>query len=47
MVYIKAMQENVDNDESRRDQIDRGKLQINVTSEVDSFPISDAVVSIS
>lgn len=47
MVYIKAMQENPETDETRRDHIDKGKLQINVTSEADSFPISNAVVSVS
>lgn len=47
MIYMKAMQDNAENDDSIRDHIDRGKLQINVTSEVDSFPVSDAVVSVS
>ena len=42
MVYIKAMQENTENDAARRDQIERGLLQINVTSDVDSYPVSDA-----
>ncbi len=44
MIYIKAMQEN---DDSNRNHIDKGMLQINVTSEVDSFPVSDATVSVS
>ena len=47
MVYIKAMQENTENDAARRDQIERGLLQINVTSDVDSYPVSDAVISVS
>ena len=47
MVYIKAMQENAENDAARRDQIERGLLQINVTSDVDSYPVSDAVISVS
>ncbi len=47
MVYIKAMQENTENDAARRDQIERGSLQINVTSDVDSYPVSDAVISVS
>ncbi len=47
MVYIKAMQENAKNDAARRDQIERGLLQINVTSDVDSYPVSDAVISVS
>lgn len=47
MVYIKAMQEDAENNGSNRDNIEKGKLQINVTSEVDSFPVSDAVVSVS
>lgn len=47
MIYMKAMQDNAENDDSIQNHIDRGKLQINVTSEVDSFPVSDAVVSVS
>ena len=47
MVYIKAMQDSSENDGSNRDHIDKGKLQINVTSDVDSFPVPDAVVSVS
>ena len=47
MVYIKAMQENAENDAARRDQIERGLLQINVTSDVDSYPVSDAMISVS
>ena len=47
MVYIKAMQQNAENDAARRDQIERGLLQINVTSDVDSYPVSDAVISVS
>lgn len=42
MVNIKMMQENLGDN-----TIDKGKLQINVTSEITSFPVSDAVVSIS
>lgn len=47
MVYIKAMQENSENDAAMRNQIEKGRLQINVTSDVDSYPVSDAVVSVS
>lgn len=47
MIYMKAMQDNAENDDSNQNHIDKGKLQINVTSEVDSFPVSDAVVSVS
>lgn len=47
MVYVKAMQDSSGNEGSNRDYIDKGKLQINVTSEVDSFPVPGAVVSIS
>lgn len=47
MVYIKAMQESAENNGSNENHIEKGKLQINVTSEVDSFPVSDAVVSVS
>ncbi len=47
MIYMKAMQDNAENYDSIQNHIDRGKLQINVTSEVDSFPVSDAVVSVS
>ncbi len=47
MVYIKAMQENPASGETMQEQTEKGKLQINVTSEIDSFPVSDAVVSVS
>ncbi len=47
MVYIKAMQENPASGEAMQEQTEKGKLQINVTSEIDSFPVSDAVVSVS
>lgn len=47
MVYIKAMQENAESNSSNGNNIEKGKLQINVTSDVDSFPVSDAVVSVS
>ncbi len=47
MVYIKAMQENLENNAARRDQIEKGMLQINVTSDVDSYPVPDAVISVS
>ena len=47
MVYIKAMQENLENNAAKRDQIEKGMLQINVTSDVDSYPVPDAVISVS
>lgn len=47
MVHIKAMQENAKDDTTRRGHIDKGRLQIHVTSEINSFPVPDATVSVS
>lgn len=41
------MQEDMENSTQRNNHIEKGKLQINVASEMDSFPIPDAAISIS
>lgn len=42
MAAIRSMQ-----NEGENNAVDTGKLQINVTSEINSFPVADAVISIS
>lgn len=44
-MLIKAMQN--ENNQTGNRAVDRGKLQINVTSDVTAFPITDATISIS
>lgn len=47
MVYIKAMQQDTEDSADRSSHTAKGKLQINVTSEINAFPVTDATVSIS
>lgn len=47
MVHIKAMQTDERSRAANAGQIGKGKLQINVTSQINSFPVADAEVAVS